>query len=79
MADKPLHKTCDLIIANILLLPLLNFCSDFSKAMLPTSKIILSGILESQLDQLKHTYQPTFKFDEIHSKNEWLLIEASLL
>jgi ribosomal protein L11 methyltransferase len=78
LADRPPQQSCDVLIANVLLLPLLQFCDDFAKAMLPTSKIILSGILEQQLEQIKQVYQPTFSIDNIHSKNEWLLIEASL-
>ena len=78
LADRPPQKTCDVLIANVLLLPLLKFSADFAKAMSPTSKIILSGILEQQLDQIKQVYEPTFRFDNIRSKNEWLLIEASL-
>ena len=78
LADSPSPLTCDVLIANVLLLPLLKLSADFAKAMSPTSKIILSGILEQQLDQIKRVYEPTFKFDNIHTKNEWLLIEASL-
>ncbi|MBT8113058.1 MAG: 50S ribosomal protein L11 methyltransferase [Gammaproteobacteria bacterium] len=78
LADSPPQQSCDVIIANVLLLPLLKYSADFAKAMSPSSKIILSGILEEQLEQIKHVYEPTFKFDNIHSKKEWLLIEASL-
>ena len=78
LADSPPQQSCDLIIANVLLQPLLKYSADFAKAMSPSSKIILSGILEQQLEQMKQVYEPTFKFDNIHSKKEWLLIEASL-
>lgn len=78
LADSPPEQICDVVIANVLLLPLLQFRKDFAKAMASTSKIILSGILDQQLEQMKQVYEPTFKFDKIHSKNEWLLIEATL-
>ncbi len=78
LADSPPQQSCDVIIANVLLQPLLKYSADFAKAMSPSSKIILSGILEQQLEQMKQVYEPTFKFDNIHSKKEWLLIEASL-
>ncbi len=78
LADSPPQQISDVIIANVLLLPLLQFSCEFSKAMSATSKIILSGILEQQLEQMKQVYEPTFKFDKIHSKNDWLLIEATL-
>jgi len=78
LADKPPQQLCDVVIANVLLQPLLLFCDDFSKVMSATSKIILSGILEEQLEQVKQMYQGKFKLDKIHVKKEWLLIEASL-
>ncbi len=78
LADRPPAKTYDVIIANVLLQPLLQFRSAFANAMSPTSKIILSGILDQQLEQMQQAYEPTFRFDTIHSKKEWLLIEASL-
>jgi len=78
LADKPPSQTFDVIIANVLLAPLVNFSSDFASKMSPTSKIILSGILETQLEQIKKAYQPNFSLDNIHSKKEWLLIEASV-
>ena len=78
LADTPPQLTCDVLIANVLLLPLLKFSADFAKVMSPSSKIILSGILEQQLEQIKQVYEPIFKLDKIHSKNKWLLIEASL-
>lgn len=78
LANRPTDQRCDVVIANVLLLPLLKFSAYLAKAMLPTSKIILSGILEQQLEQIKQVYQPTFKIDNIYSKNQWLLIEASL-
>jgi ribosomal protein L11 methyltransferase len=76
--NSPSQQRYDVIIANVLLLPLLKYSADFAKAMSPSSKIILSGILDQQLEQMKQVYEPTFKFDNIHSKKEWLLIEASL-
>lgn len=78
LSDSPPQQSCDVIIANVLLLPLLKYSTDFAEAMSPSSKIILSGILGQQLEQMKQVYEPTFKFDNIHSKKEWLLIEASL-
>ena len=78
LADSLPKLTCDVLIANVLLLPLLKLSTDFSKVMSPSSKIILSGILEHQLEEIKRVYEPTFKLDKILSKNKWLLIEASL-
>lgn len=78
LADSLPKLTFDVLIANVLLQPLLKLSTDFSRVMSPSSKIILSGILEHQLEQIKQVYEPTFKLDKILSKNKWLLIEASL-
>ena len=40
LTDTPPQLTCDVLIANVLLLPLLKFSADFAKVMSPSSKII---------------------------------------
>ncbi len=76
--NKPTQQSCDVLIANVLLTPLIELAPRFAKILLPEGKIILSGILEQQLEELKAVYQSYFTIDAIHTKNEWLLIEASL-
>ena len=44
---------------------------------LPAGKLILSGILQHQLEELTQTYQSHFDIEQIYSKNEWLLVEAT--
>ena len=78
LASTPTQQNCDIIIANVLLQPLIELSTHFAERLSPASKLILSGILEQQLEQLQTAYQPYFEFDAIHSKNEWLLVEASL-
>ena len=78
LANTPSEEKCDVLIANVLLKPLIEFAPLFASKLLPEGKIILSGILEQQFEELKAAYQPYFTIDTIHSKNEWLLIEASL-
>ena len=77
LSSFPKQRNCDLIIANVLLQPLIELCEHFAKCVSPTGKLILSGILEHQLEQLEKSYQTYFTFDVTNSKNEWLLIEAS--
>lgn len=76
-ASGPTAHSCDLLIANILLRPLLNLEKQFANCVKPTGKIILSGILESQAEELIQTYMKNFTIDQIYIKNEWLLVEAS--
>jgi len=75
--DDLIEHTCDLLIANILLRPLLNLEQQFAKSVVPAGKIILSGIFEQQLEELTQAYQPHFSIDQVYSKKEWLLVEAS--
>ncbi|MEM7400491.1 MAG: 50S ribosomal protein L11 methyltransferase [Pseudomonadota bacterium] len=77
LSNKPAKQTCDVLIANLLLTPLIELAPRFAKILLPDGNIILSGILEQQLEELKAVYQSYFTIDAIHTKNEWLLIEAS--
>ena len=77
LGSSPNQLNCDVIIANILLKPLISLREQFARCASPEGKLILSGILEEQLVQLEKSYQSYFKFDVIHSKKEWLLIEAS--
>ena len=77
LGDGPSQFNYDVVIANILLQPLITLHESFAKCVAPAGKLILSGILDSQLEQLEMSYQPYFTFDAIHTKNEWLLVEAS--
>ena len=74
----PPQLKCDVLIANVLLTPLVELAAIFAKTLHAEGKIILSGILEHQFEELESAYQPYFKFNAIHSKNEWLLVEASV-
>ena len=70
-------ESCELLLANLLLNPHIQHESTFANALVPAGKIILSGILQSQFEELSKLYSIRFKIDEIYSKNEWLLVEAT--
>ena len=76
-ADNLVDYSCNLLIANILLRPLLKLEQQFAISVRSAGKIILSGILEQQCEELIQAYQPHFTIEQIYSKNEWLLVEAS--
>ena len=76
-ADNLDEHSCDLLIANILLRPLVNLEPQFAKSVVPAGTLLLSGILEQQLEELTQAYQPHFSIDQVYSKKEWLLVEAS--
>lgn len=77
--DQINNQVCDVLLANVLLNPLLHIKTNFATCLRKDGKILLSGILEQQLDTLSQSYESHFKFDRIHSKDKWVLIEASHL
>ena len=74
--DKDFNFQADLLVANILssalsvLAPLLaNYCA-------PKGKIALSGILESQENQIKKIYEPWFNFEKTLKNNGWVCLSG---
>ena len=74
--DKDFKFQADLLVANILssalsvLAPLLaSYCA-------PKGKIALSGILESQENQIKKIYAPWFTFEQTLKNNGWVCISG---
>ena len=65
----------DLIIANILLLPLLGLQSRFITLLKPQGILVVSGILEEQIPQLMQAYQPQFNVVSTKTDAGWGLIE----
>lgn len=51
-----LYNKVDLIVANILLSPLIEMCKDFSQMINDDGKIIISGINESQFEELQEVF-----------------------
>ena len=74
--DEDFNFQADLLVANILssalsvLAPLLaSYCS-------PKGKIALSGILESQENQIKKIYAPWFTFEQTLKNNGWVCLSG---
>jgi ribosomal protein L11 methyltransferase len=74
--DEDFKFQADLLVANILssalsvLAPLLaSYCS-------PKGKIALSGILESQENQIKKIYEPWFIFEKTLKNNGWVCLSG---
>ena len=74
--DEDFKFQADLLVANILssalsvLAPLLaSYCS-------PKGKIALSGILESQENQIKKIYAPWFTFEQTLKNNGWVCLSG---
>ena len=68
-----------------LVLPMMADTADFSRDIQPIlaeycktrGKIALSGILESQEDDIKKIYSQWFDFDSTYKKDGWILISGT--
>lgn len=67
----------DLLIANILANPLIQLSEIFSALIKPNGKIVLSGILEEQVEKVSYHYKSYFELDEPQLKGGWALIAGS--
>lgn len=62
----------DLILANILALPLVQLVEHFRKYLKPKGILVLSGILAQQTEMLKEAYAPHFSLLSLNAQNEWI-------
>ena len=75
--EKIEYEKCDLLMANILAKPLVELQTLFSKIVKPNGTILLSGILEHQIEKIIDCYSQNFNNFKISNKNEWYRISAS--
>jgi ribosomal protein L11 methyltransferase len=66
----------DVILANILARPLTELEPLFARRLKPGGRLVLSGILESQEDDLKRAYAAAFDFGASARREGWLRLEA---
>ena len=67
----------DLLIANILANPLIQLSEIFSTLLKPSGKIVLSGILEEQVEKVSYHYRSYFELEEPQLNDGWVLIAGS--
>jgi ribosomal protein L11 methyltransferase len=67
----------DLLIANILSGPLVEFAPKFAELVKPGGQILLSGILETQANDIKQAYLPYFELDPICLKEDWIRVSGT--
>ncbi len=70
-------SAADLLIANILAGPLVNLAPRFAELVKPGGQILLSGILDTQFEELQLAYQPYFKLDPASYRDEWVCISGN--
>jgi ribosomal protein L11 methyltransferase len=69
-------KKCDLLVANILANPLVELEPIFADLVKEGGGIVLSGILDEQLEIIIEAYQVHFESLEVQQKNEWCRISG---
>lgn len=69
-----IEESVDLILANVLLAPLLQYQEQFLAWSKPNATLVLSGLLESQCDTIVDYYQPNCRVVFQNTENEWGLV-----
>ncbi len=68
------NESVDLVIANILAAPLIELRDTFAKNLKHKGRLVVSGILESQVDLINDHYSPVFLCENITVQEEWACI-----
>ncbi len=66
----------DLVIANILAGPLQMLAPRLTALVKPGGKLVLSGLLARQLDEVVACY-PQFEFSPVHLRDTWVMVEGT--
>jgi ribosomal protein L11 methyltransferase len=69
--------SADLLMANILAGPLVDLAPRLAGMVRPGGKILLSGILNSQLNEIQSAYDTFFAMDPPREREEWVCIGGS--
>ncbi len=64
----------DLLMANILAGPLVELAPQFARRVKPGGKILLSGILKPQLNDIQSAYDHFFQLDPARQRDDWVCI-----
>ena len=70
-------QTADIVIANILTGPLKELAPRLTELCRIQGKIVLSGLLERQIEEVQHAYQPWFHFDPSQVDDGWACLSAT--
>ena len=72
-----LMQQTDILLANILLNPLLSLSATLSSLLAEGGKLVLSGILSTQVELCSQTYSRWFDMDEPVFRNEWAMLTGT--
>jgi ribosomal protein L11 methyltransferase len=68
----------DTVLANILATPLKVLAPLLCSHVAPGGSLVLAGILERQVDELKTAYAPFARLDVADTEDGWVLMTATL-
>lgn len=74
LPDQFNTKLVDILLANILAKPLIELAGFFAELVLPEGRIVLSGILEEQAEEVLNAYKPWFDIRQADSQDGWVLL-----
>ena len=74
LPDRVGERATDLLIANILAGPLLELAPRFAELVRPGGKILLSGILISQLKDIQFVYGKYFDMQPARYRDDWVCV-----
>ncbi len=70
-----LPSAADVLVANILLNPLLALKSHFHSLMKANARLVISGVLVKQIDEVIDAYQSHFTHSVTRTREDWALLE----
>ena len=73
------NVSCDMIIANILAAPLQELHETFHSHLKAQGTLVVSGILDSQIELITTHYAPIFKVEAVFQQQEWACIAFTRL
>jgi ribosomal protein L11 methyltransferase len=75
--DEIDFESCDLLIANILINPLIELAPRFAALVNPDGELLLSGILKKQVDRAVGCYSEYFTNLEVSNIDEWYRVTGT--
>ncbi len=68
----------DVVLANILAIPLIGLAGTFSRLLAPGGRVVMTGIMDAQVEGVISAYAPAFDELEHTSSEGWSLVTARL-
>lgn len=72
-------QQADFVLANILATPLISLSKEINELVAPAGKIVLSGILKEQTEEVSEVYRPLFQLEKPVFREEWARISGKRL